>query len=44
MGIEPVPRSILTAPGEQHEDRDIQDIPHPAAVGTEAQNKLFLRS
>ena len=30
--------------GEQHEDRDIQDFPHPATVGREAQNKLSPRN
>lgn len=28
--------------GEQCEDRDIQDMPCPRAVGTGAQNRLFL--
>lgn len=30
--------------GEQHEERAIQDFPHPVAVGREAQNKLSLRN
>lgn len=44
VGIKPVPRSILTAAGEQHEDRDMEDIPHPAAVGTEQAVLKELRS
>lgn len=47
VGMEPVPRSVLRADAEQHKDRDsqdTQDISCPAAVGTEAQNKLFPRS
>lgn len=32
VGMEPVPRAVLRAAGEQRGDRDIQDIPRPAGV------------
>lgn len=38
VGMESVPRPVLTAADEQHEDRDIrdiQDIPCPLAMSTE---------
>lgn len=41
VGIEPVSKSVPIN-CEQYEDRDIQDFPHPVAVGREAQNKLSL--